>query len=47
MVVTTNKGTIVPTHFNDRFYEAFCPTCNGEAFAMNLKDLVAVLDSHC
>jgi hypothetical protein len=47
MIVSLTNGTIVPMHWNDRFYEADCPECGEEVWASTNSEMRDVLDIHC
>ena len=46
-LVSTTSGTLVPIHWNDRFYEATCPECGEDVYADNQSEMSEALDRHC
>lgn len=47
MIAKLTNGTLVPLHWNDRFYEATCPECGEEVFARQILDIEEILEIHC
>lgn len=47
MIVSLTNGTLVPLHFDDRFYLADCPVCGEEVWARTSSDVAEILEIHC
>jgi hypothetical protein len=46
-IITLTNGQYVPTHWNDRFYEATCPECGEEVWGSTQAELAESLEIHC
>lgn len=47
MIAKLTNGSLVPLHWNDRFYEGNCPECGEEVFASTILDIEEMLEIHC
>lgn len=47
MIVSLTNGTVVPLHWDDRFYVANCPKCEAEVYSKAVIEVKVILDSHC
>ncbi len=47
MIAKLTNGTLIPLHWDDRYYVANCPECNEEVSASTAKDVAEILDIHC
>lgn len=47
MIVSLTNGTVVPLHYDDRFYSGYCPECGEEVYARTSSEIAGILDIHC
>jgi hypothetical protein len=47
MIAKLTNGTLIPLHWDDRYYIANCPECGDEVSASTASDVAEVLEIHC
>ena len=47
MIAKLTNGTLIPLHWDDRYYVANCPECGEEVSASTASDVAEILDIHC
>ena len=47
MLAKLTNGSLVPCHWEDRYYLADCPECGEEVFASTILDIEEMLEIHC
>jgi hypothetical protein len=47
MIAKLTNGTLIPLHWDDRYYVANCPECGDEVSASTASDVAEILDIHC
>ncbi len=47
MIAKLTNGTLIPLHWDDRFYIATCPECSEEVWAKTSSEIAEILEIHC